>query len=375
MEFSAPDHRYMARALQLARRGLYTTTPNPRVGCVIVREDRIIAEGWHEHAGGPHAEINALGACREQPAGATVYVSLEPCSHTGRTPPCSQALVDARVGRVVAAVGDPNPAVSGRGLQQLEAAGIATACGLLDGPAEQLNRGFFKRMREGLPFVTAKLAMSLDGRTALASGESRWITSGAARQDVHRLRAQSCAILTGSGTVLADDPQLTARPNGALAARQPLRVILDSQLRLAPTAALLHQPGQTLVFTTAAADASKQAQLEQAGAEVVRLQATDRTERLHTALHWLAHERGINEVMVEAGAMLNGSLLQAGLTDELVVYMAPLLLGPDARAALQLAGIEQMQQRLNLKMIDSRRVGQDLRLTYCPCVTAAGNAD
>lgn len=365
----------MARALQLARQGLFTTTPNPRVGCVIVHDDQIIGEGWHEYAGAAHAEINALNACRQRPAGATVYVSLEPCSHTGCTPPCSQALIDAQVDRVVAAVTDPNPAVSGRGLQHLAAAGIATASGLLDGPAQQLNRGFFKRMREDLPFVTAKLAMSLDGRTALASGESRWITSGAARQDVHRLRAQSCAILTGSGTVLADDPQLTARPGGVLATRQPLRVVMDSQLRLAPAAALLRQPGQTLVFTTTAAAAGKQAQLEQAGAEVVRLEATDRAARLRAALHWLAHERGINEVMVEAGAILNGILLQAGLTDELVVYMAPLLLGPDARAALQLTGIEQMQQRLNLKMIDSRHVGQDLRLTYRPCVAAVSNAD
>lgn len=360
----------MARALQLARKGLYTTTPNPRVGCVLVKNDQIIGEGWHERAGQPHAEINALNSCAEDPAGSQCYVSLEPCSHAGRTPPCTQALIEARVAKVIAAVADPNPSVSG-GIKQLQDAGIETTVGLMEMQASQLNRGFFKRMRSGLPFVMAKLALSLDGRTAMASGESRWITAGAARQDVHRLRAQSCAIMTGIGTVLADDPQLTARPHGELAARQPLRVVMDSRLRLPPAAAILQQPGQTLVFAAAGASAKKRIQLEQAGAEVIVLDVVDRCDHLAAVMHWLASERDVNEVMIEAGPELNGCLLQTGLVDELMIYLAPLLLGSDARPAFQLTGIESMQQRLNLKMIDSRQVGQDLRLTYYPCLNGA----
>lgn len=365
----------MARALQLAQRGLYTTTPNPRVGCVIVRDKRIIAEGWHERAGAPHAEINALNGCRQNPGGSQVYLSLEPCSHHGRTPPCSQALIDAGVAQVIAAVGDPNPQVNGRGLQQLAAAGIATGCGLLESAAVRLNRGFFKRMCAGLPFVTAKLAASLDGRTALASGESRWITGEAARHDVHRLRAQSCAILTGIGTVLADDPKLTARPDGQLMERQPLRAVMDSRLRLPATASLLQQPGETVIFTGPQAPVDRQVALTQAGADVVQLVADDRRARLLEALQWLARERAVNELLVEAGGELNGSLLRAGLVDELVVYLAPLLLGSQAMPAFSLPGIERMQQRLNLKLIDSRYVGRDWRLIYSPCLTADHDTD
>lgn len=359
----------MARALQLARRGLNGTAPNPRVGCVLVKEGRIIGTGWHRRAGEAHAEINALLDCSEDPAGSTCYVTLEPCSHTGRTPPCSTALIKAGVGSVIAAMADPNPAVAGEGLRRLQAAGIETSAGLLESQAEALNPGFCKRMRSGIPWVRAKLAISLDGRTALAGGESRWITGAAARQDVHRLRARSCAILTGIGTVLMDDPQLTARSEGEPAGRQPLRVVLDSRLQLPADAAVLGQPGRTLVLTTPAAPEKEKSALQENGAEVVVLAGATHAERLRQALHLLATEYEINEIMVEAGARLNGSLLRAGLVDELVVYMAPLLLGHEARPLFELAGIEGMHERLSLQLLNVRQVGQDLRLVYRPLAT------
>lgn len=363
----------MAKALQLARRGLYSTAPNPRVGCLLVRNDRVIGSGWHQCTGQAHAEINALQDCSGDAAGSTCYVTLEPCAHEGRTPPCSQALIEAGVVRVVAAGEDPNPRVAGGGLRALQQAGIETAAGLLEAEARQLNPGFFKRMREGVPWLRTKLALSLDGRTALASGESRWITAGSARQDVHRLRARSCALVTGIGTVLADDPQLTARPDGQLAARQPLRVVLDSQLRLPVAAALLEQPGTTLVIAAPEAASDRKRRLEDAGADVVTIAADSRYERLIRTLHWLARERAVNEVMVEAGPELNGSLLETGLVDEMVVYMAPLLLGSDARPAFGLSGIHSMQERVSLKLIDARQVGQDMRLTYYPLVSHSGS--
>ncbi len=361
----------MARALQLAQRGLNSTTPNPRVGCVLVQDGRVIGEGWHEQAGGAHAEIHALENCSEDPGGSTCYVTLEPCAHTGRTPPCSQALIDARVGRVIAAMPDPNPLVAGTGLQQLAAAGIDTASGLLESQAQRINAGFRKRMQVGLPFVRAKLAVSLDGRTALAGGDSRWITGRSARADVHRLRARSCAILTGIGTVLADDPRLTARPGDEPARRQPLRVVMDTQLRLQPGARLLQQPGKTVVMTGAPVADGLKHTLEQAGAEVVVLQAADPDERLHEALQRLAADYAINELMVEAGPALNGSLLRAGLVDELIIYMAPLLLGHEARPLLELPGLTDMQQRWPLTCVEWRQVGTDLRLTYRPAQPGA----
>jgi len=362
----------MARALRLARRGLNTTTPNPRVGCVLVRDGRVIGEGWHERAGGPHAEVHALQNCAGDPAGSTCYVTLEPCSHTGRTPPCSGALIDARIGRLIASMADPNPAVAGGGLRELQAAGIETAVGLLEDQAERLNAGFCKRMREGLPYVRAKLAISLDGRTALANGDSRWITGDSARADVHRQRARSCAILSGIGTVLVDDPQLTARPDGQPAQRQPLRVIMDTQLRLPPAAGLLRGCGDTLVMTGPDADAEKRAALGRAGAKVVCLQASGVEDRLREALRKLAGDYQINELMVEAGATLNGTLLRAGLVDEVIIYVAPLLLGHVGRPVFELAGIDSMQQRLPLEFIEARQVGHDLRLTYRPLAGSAG---
>lgn len=363
--WSENDYRYMARALQLARRGLFTTDPNPRVGCVLVKSDRIIAEGWHQSAGGPHAEISALANCTGSAAGSTCYVTLEPCAHTGRTPPCYPALIEAGVTRVVAALEDPNPKVAGDGMAGLAAAGIKVETGLLSDQAAVLNPGFLKRMREGRPYVRSKLAMSLDGRTSLADGQSRWITSGAARADVHRLRARSSAILTGTGTVLADDPRLTARLEDGHAARQPLRLVMDSQLRMPPTANILRQTGRTVIFTRSADHAATKL-LQQAGAEVIRVAIDDHGEQLHAVLAMLAEDWAINELLVEAGPTLNGALLHAGLIDEMVIYMAPALLGDKAGGLFQLPLLERMQDRVGLQITDIRPVGNDWRITAVP---------
>jgi diaminohydroxyphosphoribosylaminopyrimidine deaminase/5-amino-6-(5-phosphoribosylamino)uracil reductase len=355
----------MARALQLAERGLYTTDPNPRVGCVLVKDGAVVGEGWHERAGGPHAEINALRQAGAQAAGATAYVTLEPCSHHGRTPPCSDALIAAGVVRVVAAMQDPNPRVAGSGLQALQQAGIETSCGVLAAGAAALNPGFVKRMRSGLPWVRCKLAMSLDGRTAMASGESQWITGPDARRDVHRLRARASAILTGIGTVLADDPALTVRLEepASTAVLPPLRVVLDSQLRMPADAQLLGLPGETLLLTGVAAP--QHARLQRAGVTLATLPLQAGRLDLVAVLQHLGALQ-LNEVHVEAGATLCGALLQAGLVDELVIYMAPHLLGADARGLVALPGLEQMAQRINLKLTDMRAVGDDWRITASP---------
>lgn len=354
----------MSRALQLAGRGLYTTDPNPRVGCVLVKADRVIGEGWHERAGGPHAEINALRQAGADASGATAYVSLEPCSHHGRTPPCVQALIAARVRRVVAAMEDPNPQVAGAGLRLLREAGIEVQAGLLAQQAALLNPGFVQRMRHGRPWLRCKLAMSLDGRTALANGASRWITGAAARGDVHRLRARSSAILTGIGTVLADDPALTARPGGAdpAAVRQPLRVVLDSRLRMPAGARLLAAPGATLLVTGVAAEAAHERFAARERVSVLALPVhAGRLDPLSVLRH-LA-QREINEIHVEAGPTLSGALLQAGLVDELVIYMAPHLLGDTARGLFTLPGLERMEERRELLIRDIRAVGSDWRIT------------
>jgi len=369
--FTAADHRWMARALQLARDGLYSARPNPRVGCVLINDGKVVGEGAHLRAGGPHAEIHALEAAGAEARGATAFVTLEPCAHQGRTPPCTGALVAAGVGRVVAAHVDPNPRVAGQGLAQLQAAGIITASGLLAGPAESLNRGFIKRMRHGRPWVTVKLAQSLDGRTALDSGESRWITSAAARRDVHRLRARSCAIVTGLGTLLADDPALTVRladdelPGHYDAeSLAPLRVVVDSRLRTPPTARLFQSPGRTLVCT-AVDNPTAAAELTAAGAEVLRLPGEPAGLDLVALLEALAR-REINEVLVEAGATLAGALLAEGLVDELRLYIAPTLLGDTARPLLRLPALATMNERHELEVVDVRQVGRDLRVTARP---------
>ncbi|MDH5361674.1 MAG: bifunctional diaminohydroxyphosphoribosylaminopyrimidine deaminase/5-amino-6-(5-phosphoribosylamino)uracil reductase RibD, partial [Gammaproteobacteria bacterium] len=358
------DLEYMAYAIQLARRGLYTTAPNPRVGCVIVRDGKVIGEGWHQRAGEAHAEIHALKMAAEAAAGATAYVTLEPCSHHGRTPPCSQALIDAGLVRVVAAMQDPNPQVAGSGLQQLQQAGIVVEVGVLQAEAEALNPGFNKRMRTGRPYVRSKLAMSLDGRTAMASGESKWITSNAARNDVHRLRARSSAILTGAGTVLADDPSLNVRLDGFDDAHQPIRVVLDPYLSTPVDAKMLSLPGRTIILTTAEED-GVMAALIKAGAEVVCMEGHADAIDLNAVMAFLA-ELQVNEVLLETGATLSGAMLQQGLVDEMVIYMAPHIMGNQARGLFNLPGLEEMSQRIELDMMDVRAVGKDWRITAKP---------
>ena len=358
------DHGYMARALQLAANGLYTTHPNPRVGCVIVgageNAGKVVGEGWHARAGEPHAEVHALAQAGAHARGATAYVTLEPCCHHGRTPPCADALIEAGVARVVMAMVDPNPKVAGQGLAWLGAAGITTESGVLQAQAEALNAGFMMRMREHRPYVRCKLAMSLDGRTAMASGESKWITSDAARADVQRLRASSAAILTSIGTVLADDPALTVRMGGV--ARQPLRVVVDSQLRISPQARLLSAPGNALIVTTAQDDV-RSVKLMSENVTVSVQPARQGQVDLTALMQMLAVEHEINEVLVEAGPTLNGALLDAGLIDEVIIYMAPHLMGDAARGLFHLPGLQHMSQRIALDIQDIRAVGQDWRIT------------
>ncbi len=358
------DHQFMARAIRLARRGFYTTDPNPRVGCVLVKDGIIVGEGFHMRAGEPHAERNALAMAGAKARGATAYVTLEPCCHHGRTPPCCDALIEAGISRVVAAMQDPNPKVAGEGKRLLELAGINVEIGLMEADARALNPGFIKRQLEGLPFVRCKLAMSLDGRTAMASGESKWITGPEARQDVHRLRARSSAIITGVDTVLADDPSMNVRLDDAIEVRQPLRVVLDSSLRM-PLKAKMLLPGEIIVVCCPDADMDKQARLEQDGVEVVRMERCAERVDLNAVLQLLA-EREVNEVLVESGAVLAGAFMTASLVDELVVYIAPHLMGAGARGLLELPGLERMQDRLDLNIVDVRKIGKDIRITARP---------
>lgn len=356
---SARDAQFMAQALQLARRGLFTCDPNPRVGCVIAKDDQVVGTGWHARAGGPHAEIHALQVAGERARGATAYVTLEPCCHHGRTPPCTRALMEAGVARVVAAMVDPNPQVAGKGMETLREARIGVETGLMQAQAEALNPGFISRMRRGRPHVLAKLAVSLDGRTALAQGESRWITGAPARADVQALRARSSAIITGIGSVLADDPSLNVREFDI--GRQPLRVVVDSALRMPTTAKMLSLPGATLIVT-ARQQAENADRLLAAGAEVLYLPAMDGSVDLPGLMRHLA-AREVNELMVEAGARLCGALLEAGLIDEIVIYYAPHILGSTAQGMFAIPGLENMQQRHALKIQDVRAIGDDWRVT------------
>ncbi len=351
----------MARAIRLAKKGCYTTDPNPNVGCIFVRSDRVIGEGWHAKAGQGHAEVEALKDAGDA-KGATAYVTLEPCSHHGKTPPCADALIDAGVKRVVVAMEDPNPLVSGKGIRQLRAAGIEVESGLLEEDARQLNLGFLTRMTTGRPFVISKMAMSLDGRTAMASGESKWITSAEARFDVHRLRASSSAVLTGIKTVLADNPSLNARL-GDVEIKQPLRVILDSQLKMPVNAKMAGLPGNSLVLCCSDNEQKKDA-LRQANFEVRNI-ATDNGLRvdLKQAFTYLG-ERQINQVLVEAGPVLNGALLATGLVDQWVVYMAPSILGDEGRGLFSLPGLKSMADKVRLQILDIRKVGVDFRVTF-----------
>ena len=352
------DALYMARAIYLAKKGRYTTDPNPRVGCVLVRNDVIIGEGWHVKAGLGHAEVEALKNVQDA-QGSTAYVTLEPCSHHGKTPPCCDALIKAGLSRVVVAMQDPNPLVSGRGLEMLMAAGIEVSCGVLQEDAQSLNRGFIKRMTENRPFVRSKLAMSLDGRTAMASGESKWITSAEARADVHRLRAESSAILTGINTVLADDSALNARV--AWDVLQPVRVVLDSRLQMSVTARMAKLEGRSLILTCSQ-DELKQQGLQEAGFEVYKLPEKNGRLDLHAVMNFLAQQQ-INELLVEAGSVLNGALLAEGLVDEWVVYMAPCILGDQGRGLFSMPGLQNMVDKKNLNLRDFRQIGSDLKLT------------
>lgn len=358
---------YMQHAIRLAKKGLYTTAPNPSVGCVIVKNDEIVGEGWHQRAGKAHAEVNALKQAGEKAKDATVFVTLEPCSHIGKTPPCADALIKAGVKKVIVAMKDPNPLVAGSGLKKLQDAGIETEDGLLESQARALNPGFIKRMETGRPFVRVKLAMSLDGRTAMASGESQWISGESSRNDVQRLRAESSAILTGIDTVLADDPamnvRLTAGQTGGGAndeVRQPKRIVLDTRFRMPSDTKIASVPGECIVYTTVNVDnkSSYPFIIETCDTQDGRID-------LQFLMKDLA-KKEINLLHVEAGSVLCGALLKNDLVDEIIIYMAPHIMGDNAKGLFHLPELEQMKDRVSLKILDVRSIGNDIRITAQP---------
>ncbi len=357
MAFTGEDFQHMAHALRLAARGLYTTTPNPRVGCVLVQDSVVVGEGWHERAGGAHAEIIAISAAGSRAAGATAYVSLEPCCHHGRTPPCAEALVAAKVGRVVAAMEDPNPKVAGQGIAHLRAAGISAYTGLLENEARELNIGFVSRMTRERPWLRLKIAASLDGKTALANGLSQWIGGPVARRDGHHWRARSCAVMTGIGTLRDDDPKLTVRD--VHTTRQPMRIVVDSRLRISPQAKMLD--GDPVLVATAVEDPDKAAVLRGKGADVVVLPDAHGKVDLQRLVEHLG-VLGMNEVLVEAGINLDSALLHAGVVDELLLYLSPHFLGDAGRGMLDLGELTDMKQRLDLQIEETRMFGPDLRI-------------
>lgn len=365
-DFSIADRQYMARSIQLGWKGLYTTHPNPRVGCVLVRDGQIIGEGYHVRAGEGHAEVNALKQAGDA-TGATAYVTLEPCSHFGRTPPCAQGLIDAGINRVVAAMVDPNPEVAGRGLQMLRDAGIEASSGLLEAQARELNPGFLSRMERGRPFIRLKLAMSADGRTAMASGESKWITGAQARADVQQLRARSSAVLTGVGSILHDDSALTVRLDelseavrGQVDQPKPLRVVLDSKLQTPASARIRSADAPTLICHS-----NEQEPTDTSTLKYLQVPKSDRGLDLNWLVERLASEHNVNELLVETGATLAGAFVQAGLVDELWVYMAPKLMGSSARPLLDLP-LDVMSDSIELKLKDIRQFGEDVRFIWQP---------
>ena len=360
MSFSAIDHRMMARALRLAERAAFTSRPNPMVGCVIAHGEDVVGEGWHQRKGGPHAEVFALQAAGERARGATAYVTLEPCAHTGSTGPCADALIAAGVARVVGAMRDPFPQVDGAGFEKLRAAGIVVDSGLMEAQARELNRGFLSRIERGRPWLRVKLAMSLDGRTAMASGDSKWISGEAARRDVQQWRARSGALLTGAGTVLADDPQLTVRLDDGSDFLPPLRVVLDPGLATVARGRVREGDAPTLYLHAPEAKPPRGLQADHVAVPVDKGRFD-----LDAVLRLLA-TRGINEVQVEAGATLAGAFLAAGLVDELLLYIAPVLLGERARPLFDGLHIDAMAERLRLRTVDSRSIGGDLRLLLRP---------
>ena len=362
-DFTAADCEYMARALRLARRGLYTAHPNPRVGCVLVKDDKIVGEGWHRKTGEAHAEVVALQDAGTGARGATVYVTLEPCSHQGKTPPCADALIAAGVEHVIAAMVDPNARVAGNGHRALENAGITLRMGLMADAAAALNEGFLSRMQRSRPFVRLKVAASLDGATAMANGESQWITGEAARDDVQRLRAASGAVLVGIETVLADDPRLNVRSDDIdNDGMQPLRVVVDSHLRMPPSARMLSLPGATTIFC---ANDDERGALEAAGASVHTVTRQEGGLDLLAVMNKLA-ELGINDVLVEAGPTLAGSLLASGLADELVIYQAPHIMGSETHRMFATPGWQTIDRRQNLVIVDVRKIGADTKITARP---------
>jgi diaminohydroxyphosphoribosylaminopyrimidine deaminase/5-amino-6-(5-phosphoribosylamino)uracil reductase len=367
------DEYYMSRALQLAELGTGSTDPNPKVGCVLVQNNSIVGEGWHRVAGGNHAEINALLDAGEAAKGATCYISLEPCCFHGRTPPCTNSLIKAGIKHVIIAMLDPNPKVSGKGVEQLKSAGIKIKIGVLQQQANNLNIGFITRMSKNRPYIRAKMAMSLDGRTAMASGESQWITGASARVDVQKLRAYSSAIMIGVGTVLADNPSLTVRENEfpnyiekPEYLLQPLRIIIDQNLSMPITAKMLNLPGKTIIFT-ATDDAESRETLEQNNAYVVYLPNLKGGVNLHAMCNYLG-EQGINDVLLEGGSTIAGAMLSAGLVDELIIYMAPVLMGNKAMGLFSLP-LDMMKQKINLEIKDIRAIGDDWKITARPLIT------
>ena len=368
MSFSATDHAMMARALRLAARGAYTTRPNPMVGCVVAQGDRVVGEGWHQRKGGPHAEVFALQAAGDKAKGATAYVTLEPCAHTGSTGPCADALVAAGVTRVVGAMRDPFPKVDGAGFEKLQAAGIAVETGLMEAQARALNRGFLSRIERGRPWVRVKLATSLDGRSALASGDSKWISGEASRQDVQRWRARAGAILTGAGTVLIDDPQLTVRMDDGAEFVPPLRVVLDPGLATVARGRIREGEAPTLYLHAPDVKLPRGMQVDHAHVDV-----RDGRFDLEAVLKLLG-ERGINEVQVEAGATLAGAFLASGLVDELLLYVAPVILGSEARPLFDGLDIGQMSERMRMRIVETRRLGEDVRVVLEPAPVAVADA-
>jgi diaminohydroxyphosphoribosylaminopyrimidine deaminase/5-amino-6-(5-phosphoribosylamino)uracil reductase len=364
MTFTSDDKHFMARALELAERGRYSSKPNPSVGCVIVLAGQIVGEGWHEKAGEPHAEVNALRQAGVSANNATAYVTLEPCSHYGRTPPCADALIKASITRVVVAMQDPNPLVAGKGLAKLRDAGMTVETGLLKAQAEELNKDYCHKMKHGKPHIISKVAMSLDGKTAMASGESKWITGPLARQDVHLLRAQSDALLTGVGTILADDPQLTARDGlDESQVSQPRIIVVDSKLQTPLDAAILSGEVNTTILTCST-DSNRAKALRKAGCRVDVLPADKKGHvDLREVQKWLSAQ-AINSVLIEAGAVLNGACINTGMIDELIVYIAPSVLGSGARAAFAMPDLTHLADRIQLNLMSMDTIGGDIKLSY-----------
>lgn len=357
------DIRYMETALRLAEKGRYSTAPNPAVGCVIVKNGRIIGSGFHRQAGGPHAEIEAINSLIESCENATIYITLEPCSHRGKTGPCCEVLIAQRFARVVYAVMDPNKDVAGKGDRMLRQAGMEVLSGVCSAAARELNKGFFKRMESGLPYVTIKIAMSLDGATALRNGESKWITCSESREDVQRLRAEACAILTGIGSVLKDDPSLNVRTlNFDTLGRQPMRVVLDSKLRMPPESKLLGISGVNRIYT-ASTDPVLARVLHDAGAIVCSTPKCENGIDVEAVLCDLSKQE-INKVLVEAGATIVAELIDKELFDEILVYMAPKILGSDARRGLNIASPDKLVDAFDLKLVDSYNVGTDVVMRF-----------